>query len=73
MPTGTLFDLIDADDDGARPDSLAEFVAQRAAVAAAGEPARIDRLLAAESAGALIAIRSGGRSRGAAPRRSWRG
>ncbi|WP_309620494.1 bifunctional 3'-5' exonuclease/DNA polymerase, partial [Salinibacterium sp.] len=37
------------------PDPVAEFEQQRAAVAACAEPARIDRLLAAESAGALIA------------------
>ena len=36
-------------------DPLAEFTLQRAAVATAAEPGRIQRLLAAESAGALIA------------------
>ncbi len=51
--TGTLFDL---DDEHERPaDPVVEFQAQRAAVAAASQPGRIDRLLAAESAGALIA------------------
>ncbi|MEQ1736813.1 MAG: bifunctional 3'-5' exonuclease/DNA polymerase, partial [Rhodoglobus sp.] len=50
---GTLFDL---DDDRERPaDPVAELQRQRAAVAAAPQPGRIDRLLAAESAGALIA------------------
>ena len=36
-------------------DPLAEYTLQRAAVAASAEPGRIGRLLAAESAGALIA------------------
>ncbi|MBX3099977.1 MAG: bifunctional 3'-5' exonuclease/DNA polymerase [Salinibacterium sp.] len=51
-----LFDL-DVDP-GAVPvlaDPLAEFTLQRAAVAGSAEPGRIGRLLAAESAGALIA------------------
>ncbi|MDF1480230.1 bifunctional 3'-5' exonuclease/DNA polymerase [Leifsonia sp. H3M29-4] len=38
------------------PDPLAEYLSQRDAVAAAAEPARIGRLLAAESAGALISV-----------------
>ena len=38
------------------PDPLAEYLSQRDAVAGAAEPARIGRLLAAESAGALIAV-----------------
>jgi len=46
-------------DDEAQPmealDPLAEFSLQRTAVAASAEPGRIGRLLAAESAGALIA------------------
>lgn len=50
---GALFEL---EQPTAAPDPLAEFVAQRAAVAAAKEPGRIDRLLAAESVGALIAV-----------------
>jgi DNA polymerase-1 len=56
--TGALFEL-DAEPEPAaehdEPDPVAEFLAQRAAVAASAEPGRIDRLLAAESAGALIA------------------
>ena len=53
----TLFDL----DQGAaaygtaEPDPVAEFDLQRAAVSDCAEPARLARLLAAESAGALIA------------------
>jgi DNA polymerase-1 len=50
-----LFDLDDepeGDDDGA---PLEEFLLQQEAVAASAEPGRIGRLLAAESAGALIA------------------
>ncbi|MDO7882137.1 bifunctional 3'-5' exonuclease/DNA polymerase [Protaetiibacter sp. WY-16] len=49
-----LFELDDADAEPL-PDPVAEFQAQRAAVAASSEPGRIDRLLAVESAGALIA------------------
>ena len=52
----TLFDLDQVvSATGSEPDPIAEFDLQRAAVAACAEPARIDRLLAAESAGALIA------------------
>lgn len=48
--------LFDFDDASAElPDPVAEFDAQRAAVAASPSPGRIDRLLAVESAGALIA------------------
>ncbi len=54
--TGTLFDL----DDDAAPvtqlDSFAEFALQRDAVESSAQPGRIGRLLAAESAGALIAV-----------------
>jgi DNA polymerase-1 len=51
-----LFDLdVAAADVPAVADPLAEFSLQRAAVAGAAEPGRIQRLLAAESAGALIA------------------
>ncbi len=56
---GALFEL-EEDPAEARPeaagsDPLAEFVLQRAAVEASAEPGRIARLVAAESAGALIA------------------
>ncbi|MEP6478020.1 MAG: bifunctional 3'-5' exonuclease/DNA polymerase [Rhodoglobus sp.] len=56
-PDGALFDLDDARDDVAEGDTnpVAEFLLQRDAVAASAEPGRIGRLLAAESAGALIA------------------
>jgi DNA polymerase-1 len=55
---GALFDLLPAvvGDAAGHPDSIAEYELQRAAVAGAAEPGRIDRLLAAESAGALIAV-----------------
>lgn len=46
-----LFEVDDEPDDGA----IGEFARQRAAVAATADPARIGLLLAAESAGALIA------------------
>jgi len=49
-----LFDL-EAPELPVVADPLAEFTLQRAAVATAAEPGRIQRLLAAESAGALIA------------------
>jgi DNA polymerase-1 len=54
---GTLFEFDDeaVTDAHALLDSVHEFVAQRKAVAAAAEPGRIGLLLAAESAGALIA------------------
>ncbi len=47
--------LFDLDEPQAAPDPVAEFQAQRAAVAECPEPGRIGRLLAAESAGALVA------------------
>ena len=51
-----LFDLdVDAEAVPVVADPLAEFTLQRAAVAGSAEPGRIGRLLAAESAGALIA------------------
>lgn len=50
-----LFDLEDDAPPALPADPLAEFMLQRAAVASATEPGRISRLLAAESAGALIA------------------
>ncbi|GAA1912366.1 bifunctional 3'-5' exonuclease/DNA polymerase [Microbacterium aoyamense] len=54
----TLFDL-DADDGQTLPDDLdaavAEFTRQRDAVATSGDPARLRLLVAAESAGALVA------------------
>lgn len=53
-PDDALFDLEETA--AAIPDALAEFELQRAAVAGSPEPGRIDRLLAAESAGALIAV-----------------
>jgi DNA polymerase-1 len=54
-PADALFDL-DADPEADAPtDPLAEFQLQRAAAAGAAEPGRIGLLLAAESAGALIA------------------
>ena len=52
---GALFDLDDDPDVDVPTDPLAEFSAQREAVATAAEPGRISLLLAAESAGALIA------------------
>ena len=55
-PSGALFDLeVEPEPVTAVADPLAEFSLQRAAVAATAEPGRISRLLAAESAGALIA------------------
>jgi DNA polymerase-1 len=50
-----LFDLAPERPAETEVDPLAEFTLQRAAVARCGEPGRIGRLLAAESAGALIA------------------
>lgn len=49
-----LFDL-DAPAPVAQPDPLAEFLRQRVALAGAEEPGRLGLLLAAESAGALVA------------------
>ncbi len=54
-PSGALFELEPAVEAPDEPDPLGEFRAQRAAVAGSAEPGRIDRLLAAESVGALIA------------------
>jgi DNA polymerase-1 len=54
-PDGALFDLDDEAPPVREPDPLDEFRLQREAVAASEEPARIGLLLAAESAGALIA------------------
>ncbi len=53
-----LFDLepeTDSEQASAPPDPVAEFLLQREAVAASADPARIGLLLAAESAGALVA------------------
>jgi len=52
---GALFDLDDDPAADAAVDPVAEFAAQRDAIASAAEPGRISLLLAAESAGALIA------------------
>jgi DNA polymerase-1 len=52
---GTLFELPEEQEPAAEGDPLAEFTLQRAAVAASAEPGRIGRLLAAESAGSLVA------------------
>ncbi len=52
---GTLFDLVEQDEPSPKADPLREFRLQQEAVAASAEPGRIRRLLAAESAGALIA------------------
>ena len=51
----TLFDLDEQPTDESPEDTLAEFAAQRAAIAGARDPARLGLLLAAESAGALVA------------------
>jgi len=51
----TLFDFDDVSADAVVEDTLSEFASQRAAVIGAENPARIGLLLAAESAGALIA------------------
>jgi len=50
-----LFDL-DAPEPAVEADPVAEWMLQREAVAASNDPARIGLLLAAESAGALIAV-----------------
>ncbi|MCU1578309.1 MAG: bifunctional 3-5 exonuclease/DNA polymerase [Rhodoglobus sp.] len=54
---GALFELPSTQEQpvAGEADPLAEYSLQRAAVAASAEPGRIGRLLAAESAGALIA------------------
>ena len=51
-PSDALFDLRERSPE---PDSIAEFRMQRRAVIASADPARIGLLLAAESAGALVA------------------
>ena len=51
----TLFDLDEMPANDVTEDTLAEFATQRAAIAGAEDPARIGLLLAAESAGALVA------------------
>jgi DNA polymerase-1 len=51
----TLFDLDEVQADDSTEDTLVEFASQRAAIAGAEDPARIGLLLAAESAGALVA------------------
>ncbi|QNE46994.1 bifunctional 3'-5' exonuclease/DNA polymerase [Glaciihabitans sp. INWT7] len=51
----TLFDWDEAEEHDAEEDTLAEFSDQRAAIIGADDPARIGLLLAAESAGALVA------------------
>ena len=51
----TLFDLDEVLANDVTEDALAEFATQRAAIAGAEDPARIGLLLAAESAGALVA------------------
>jgi DNA polymerase-1 len=51
----TLFDFDEGPADDGEEDTLAEFASQRAAIAGAEDPARIALLLAAESAGALVA------------------
>jgi len=51
----TLFDFDEIAEDDQAEDAIAEFAAQRAAVAGAADPSRIGLLLAAESAGALVA------------------
>jgi DNA polymerase I len=53
-PDGALFDL-DEREPEPEPDSVAEWELQREAIAASADPKRIGLLLAAESAGALIA------------------
>ncbi len=53
--SGALFDLDDAAQSPTELDAVSEFELQSSAVAESAEPGRIGRLLAAESAGALIA------------------
>jgi DNA polymerase-1 len=53
-PDAALFSL-DDEEPAARADPVAEWALQREAIAASTDPGRIGRLLAAESAGALIA------------------
>jgi DNA polymerase-1 len=54
-PDGALFSLEDEREDEDVADPIAEWRLQQDAVAASADPGRIQRLLAAESAGALIA------------------
>jgi len=54
--TSTALFALDDDEPIAPPDSVAEFDDQQTAVAESAQPGRIARLLAAESAGALIAV-----------------
>ncbi|MGV8881157.1 MAG: bifunctional 3'-5' exonuclease/DNA polymerase [Rhodoglobus sp.] len=54
--TATALFALDDDEPIAPPDSVAEFAHQQEAVAASEQPGRSARLLAAESAGALIAV-----------------
>lgn len=52
---GALFELAEGGDEDRDTDPVAEYLLQHEAVVTSAEPARISRLLAAESAGALIA------------------
>ena len=54
--TSTALFALDDDEPIAPPDPVAEFADQQEAVAGSEQPGRIARLLAAESAGALIAV-----------------
>ena len=54
--TSTALFALDDDEPIAPPDSVGEFADQQEAVAGSEQPGRIARLLAAESAGALIAV-----------------
>lgn len=54
-PSDALFDVDDDADQDDAPDPVTEWIAQRAAVAASSEPGQLALLLAAESAGALVA------------------
>lgn len=54
--TSTALFALDDDEQIAPPDPVAEFADQQEAVAESAQPGRIARLLAAESAGALIAV-----------------
>ena len=55
QPGATLFDLVFDGDEQVEDDTQAEFLRQLGAVASCSEPARLRLLLAAESAGALVA------------------
>ena len=54
--TSTALFSFDEEEPIAPPDPLVEFADQQSAVAESSQPGRISRLLAAESAGALIAV-----------------